>query len=72
MQAHMTLKMLRPCRVNPKLSAYSSLEGVHVYNTHPVAPFGIEVTEHETANQRAMWGLSSIKGQYIGPMLEHY
>eukprot|EP00957_Ditylum_brightwellii_P081339 6187438-Ditylum_brightwellii.AAC.1 len=38
------LNMLRPCRLNPKLSAYSCLEGMHDYNAHPVAPFGIEVT----------------------------
>eukprot|EP00957_Ditylum_brightwellii_P093896 7150438-Ditylum_brightwellii.AAC.1 len=50
-QACMTLNMLRSCRLNPKLSAYSSLEGIHDYNAHPVAPFVIEVTVHKTANQ---------------------
>eukprot|EP00957_Ditylum_brightwellii_P048670 3693174-Ditylum_brightwellii.AAC.1 len=64
--------MSRPCRVNPKLSAYVYLEGVHDYSAYPIAPFGIEVTVHETANQIATWGLSSIKGWYIGPTLEHY
>eukprot|EP00957_Ditylum_brightwellii_P163185 12425923-Ditylum_brightwellii.AAC.1 len=61
-QSCMTLNMLRPCWYNPKLSAYASLEGVHDYNVHPVAPFGTEVTVYETANQRATWGLSGIKG----------
>eukprot|EP00957_Ditylum_brightwellii_P021215 1599088-Ditylum_brightwellii.AAC.1 len=64
--------MLRPCQLNPKLLTYSSLEGIHDYNTHPIAPFGIEVTVHETANQQAVWGLSGIKGWYIGSTLEHY
>eukprot|EP00957_Ditylum_brightwellii_P147253 11212778-Ditylum_brightwellii.AAC.1 len=61
-QAYMTLNMLRPCRLNPKLSAYSSMEGIHDYNAHPVTPFGIEVTVHETANQQATWGLSGVNG----------
>eukprot|EP00957_Ditylum_brightwellii_P211055 15365708-Ditylum_brightwellii.AAC.1 len=34
-----------------KLSACASLEGVHDYNVHPIAPFGTEVTVHEAANQ---------------------
>eukprot|EP00957_Ditylum_brightwellii_P160873 12248592-Ditylum_brightwellii.AAC.1 len=64
--------MLRPCRLNPKLSAYASFKGIHDYNAHPVTPFGIEVTVHKTANQQAAWGLSGVKGWYIGPTLEHY
>eukprot|EP00957_Ditylum_brightwellii_P164425 12518261-Ditylum_brightwellii.AAC.1 len=64
--------MLRPCRLNPKLSAYSSLERIHNYNAHPIAPYGIEVTVHKTANQQAKWGLSGVKGWCIGPTLEHY
>eukprot|EP00957_Ditylum_brightwellii_P062177 4718490-Ditylum_brightwellii.AAC.1 len=62
--------MLQPYQISPKLSAYSSLEGIHDYNAHPVALFGIEVTVHETANQQATQGLSGIKGWYIGPTLE--
>eukprot|EP00957_Ditylum_brightwellii_P195887 14924977-Ditylum_brightwellii.AAC.1 len=64
--------MLRSCRLNHKLSAYLSLEGIHDYNAHPVAPFGIEVTVHKTANQQATWGSSGVKGWYIEPTLEHY
>eukprot|EP00957_Ditylum_brightwellii_P079005 6008913-Ditylum_brightwellii.AAC.1 len=63
--------MLRPCRLNPKLSSYSSLEGILDYNAHPIASFGREVTVHETSNQQATWGLSGVKGWYIGPTLEH-
>eukprot|EP00957_Ditylum_brightwellii_P107627 8211255-Ditylum_brightwellii.AAC.1 len=62
LQVCMTLNMLRPCWYNPKLSAYASLEGLHDYSTHPVAPFGTGVTVHETANHRTTWGLSVIKG----------
>eukprot|EP00957_Ditylum_brightwellii_P026112 1974297-Ditylum_brightwellii.AAC.1 len=62
---------MRPCRLNPKLSAYSALEGIHDYNAHPIAAFGIEVTVHKTANQLATWGLSGVKGWDIGPTLSN-
>eukprot|EP00957_Ditylum_brightwellii_P068112 5170255-Ditylum_brightwellii.AAC.1 len=62
----------RPCRLNPKLSAYASLEGIQNYNAHHVVPFGIDVTVPKTANQRSTWVLSSVEGWYIGPTLEHY
>ena len=39
-QSHRTLNMLRPCRINPKLSADAFLEGQHDYNTVPFPPLG--------------------------------
>eukprot|EP00957_Ditylum_brightwellii_P077425 5882544-Ditylum_brightwellii.AAC.1 len=71
-QACMTRNILQPCRLNPKLSTYLSLEGIHDYSAHHIAPFGIEVTVHKTANQQATWGVSGVKGWYIGPTLERY
>eukprot|EP00957_Ditylum_brightwellii_P130206 9932652-Ditylum_brightwellii.AAC.1 len=61
-QVCMTLNLLRPCRLNPKLSAYFSLEWMHDYNVHPVTLFGIEATVDKTANQQAAWRLSGVKG----------
>eukprot|EP00957_Ditylum_brightwellii_P211140 15365803-Ditylum_brightwellii.AAC.1 len=49
-----------------------TVPGLHNYNVQPIAPFGIEVTVHETANQKATWGLSGVKGWYIRPTFEHY
>ena len=40
LQAEMTLNLVRPCRFNPKLSAYESLEGSFSYNRTPLAPLG--------------------------------
>lgn len=37
-QAEMTLNMLRPCRTNPKLSAYTALEGEFNFERTPLAP----------------------------------
>ena len=39
-QSQRTLNMLRPCRINPKLSADAFLEGQHDYNAVPFPPLG--------------------------------
>ena len=39
-QSQITLNMLRPCRINPKLSADVFLEGQHDYNAVPFPPLG--------------------------------
>jgi hypothetical protein len=46
-QATQTLNMLRPSRRNPRLSAYTILEGVFDFNTTPMAPPGTKVIIHE-------------------------
>ena len=39
-QSQRTLNMLRPCRINPKLSADAFLEGQHDYNAVTFLPLG--------------------------------
>ena len=39
-QSQRILNMLRPCRINPKLSADAFLEGQHDYNDVPFPPLG--------------------------------
>ena len=39
-QSQRTLNMLRPCRINPKLSADAFLEGQHDYNAVPFPQLG--------------------------------
>ena len=39
-QSQRTLNMLRPCIINPKLSADAFLEGQHDYNVVPFPPLG--------------------------------
>jgi hypothetical protein len=71
-QAEMTLNILRPCRLNPKMSAYTAINGTFNFDATPLAPLGTHVTFHEKANQRATWALNGTKAWYIGPALEHY
>ena len=39
-QSQRTLNMLRPCRINPKLSACAFLKGQHDYNAVTFPPLG--------------------------------
>ena len=54
-QSELTLNLVRPCRYNPKLSAYEALEGNFSYNHTPLAPLGSKVIAHDTPQQRATW-----------------
>ena len=63
---------MRQSRINPKLSAYAQLNGIHDYNAHPVAPPGIQVLIHEKSNVRKTWSLHGVEGWYLGPAMEHY
>ena len=71
-QAVITLNLLRPARINPKLSAYAYLFGLFNYNATPLAPPGIKCQIHEKPNQRKSWAPHSVDGHYLGPALEHY
>ena len=49
-QTEMTLNMLRLCRCNPKLSAYTTMEGEFSHNHTPIAPVGSKVIAHDHAD----------------------
>jgi hypothetical protein len=51
----MTLNLLRPSQRNPKVSAYTMLEGNFDFNATPLAPPGIKVIIHEKPAQRGSW-----------------
>ena len=46
-QAELTLNLLRPCRLNPKLSAYAYLFVSFEFNRTPLAPAGMKVLVHK-------------------------
>ena len=71
-QAELTLNLLRPSRLNPKLSAYAQLEGTFDFNRTPLAPPGTRVIVHEKPTQRRTWAPHGIDGWYVGPALDHY
>ena len=71
-QGDWSLNIMRPCRLNPKLSAFEALEGAFHFTSTPFAPPGAKVLAHEKPVRRASWGLHANKGWYIGPALNHH
>ena len=71
-QAFLTLNLLRPARVNPKLSGYAYVFGQFDFNATPLAPPGTKVLVHSKPTNRATWDFNGIEGWYIGPSLQHY
>ena len=71
-QAVMTLKMLRPSRLNNRLSAYAQINGAFDYNATPLAPPGTQVLVHEGPKDRKSWDPHSVDGRYVRPAMKHY
>ena len=71
-QAELTLNLLRPSRLNPKLFAYAQLEGAFDFNCTPLAPPGTRVIVNEKPTQRRTWAPHGVDGWYIGPAMDHY
>ena len=66
-QAELTLNLLRPSRLDPKLSAYALLEGAFDFTRTPLAPPGTRFIVHEKPTQRRTWAPHGVDGWYIGP-----
>jgi hypothetical protein len=71
-QCTMTLNMLRHSRLNPRLSAYTQLEGNFDFNHTPLAPPGTKVIIHEKTSVRHSWAPHGVEGWYAVPALESY
>jgi hypothetical protein len=71
-QATTTLNILRKSRINPRMSAYSQLNGHFDFNITPLAPPGTRIIAHEKPDQRASWDPHGVDRYYLGPALDHY
>ena len=71
-QATLTLNLLRPARLNSRLSAEAYLNGAFDFNATPLAPPGTKVLIHETPNRRKTWAVHGVEGWYLGGAREHY
>ena len=67
-----TLNLLRPSVIHPRMSAWEALNGAYDFDAHPLAPPGTAVTIHEKADQRQSWSKHGVKGWYLGPALDTY
>ena len=68
----MTLNMVRPSRINPRLSAYNQIHGIFNYEKTPLAPPGCQVIVHERPQERRTWADHGVTGFYIGPAMHHF
>ncbi len=72
-QAELTLNLLWGSRINPKLSAWTTLHhGTFDFNRTPIAPPGIQVLVHAKPTQCTTWAPHTLDGWYVGPALESY
>ena len=70
--ATLTLNLLRPSRLNPRLSAEAQLNGDFDFNCTPLALPGTRVIVHETPKNRRTWSPHGVDGCYLGPAPDHY
>ena len=61
-QAEITLIMLKPSRLNNKLSAYAQIHGAFDFNATPLAPPGTKVLVHELSKERKSWDPHGVDG----------
>ena len=66
--ATLTLNLVRPSRLNPRLSAEAQLNGAFDFNRTPLAPPGTQVIVHETHDNRRTWAPHGVDGWYLGSM----
>ena len=61
-QAELTINLLRPSRLNPRLSAYAQLNGSFNFNAPPLVPPGTKVAVYERPSTRKLWSLHGLGG----------
>ena len=71
-QAVITLNLLRPSRINPKLSAYAQLHGPFDYNRTPLASPRIQLPVHVRPEDRKSWDPHAVEAFYVDPAMNHY
>ena len=71
-QAILTLNLMRPSNVAPKVSAYAYVHGQFNYDAMPLAPMGCAVQLYIKPHRRKTWGAHSVDGWYLGTSVKHY
>ena len=71
-QVTMTLNMLWRSRLNPGISAYEQVNGIHNFERTSLAPLGCKVQIHEKPHKKLTYAPQSVDGWYLGPAVHHY
>ena len=60
-QCDITLNMMRPCTLNPCMSAFEAMEGMFYFDATPMAPVGTETIIHLKPVRRHTWSYNAVK-----------
>ena len=71
-QVTMTLNMLWRYQLNPGLSTYEKVYGIHKFERKPLSPLGCKVKIHEKPHKQLTYAPHSVDGWYLGPAVHHY
>ena len=71
-QAEIMLNLLRPSRLNPRMTAYAQINGEFDLNRTPMAPTGKIILVHGKPHNRGTWTLHGQGGWYFRPAMLHY
>ena len=69
--ATLTLDLLLPSCLNPRLLAEAQLNGAFDFNRTPLAPPGTRFVVHKTPNNHRTWSPHGVDGWYLGPAPDH-
>ena len=68
----MTLNILCLSRINPRLSSWAYINGIHNFNKSPLAPPVTKIIVHVEPNKRASWDFRGMYGWYVAPAPDHH
>ena len=71
-QAERQLLLLRKSNVNPTISAYAYVYGLHDYNAEPFVPIGMETLVHDKTGRRKTFAEHCSKVHVLGKSFKHY
>ena len=70
-QANITLNLLRPSRLNTKISPYAQLNGIFYYKRTPMVRPGTSSPMHDKPHNRGTWKPHGQEGWYLRPEMLH-
>ena len=71
-QMEMTLNMIRPTNINPKISAFTILYGEWSYDAHPILPVGWRSLVFEDPADRRKYSYHGVEGYVVGVSKQGY
>ena len=70
-QVTMKLNMLWQSWLNPELSAYKQVDGIHNFEQTPLLPLGWKVKINEKPHKGLTYAPHSVDGWYLGPVVHN-